>query len=62
MHCSACTGAFHPATGHQWSERTRLCLSCAREFIVWLKQRQHRRARGGFKLYDYTETSRKKRA
>lgn len=61
MYCSSCTGVFHPATGHQWTEKTRICLSCAYNFIRWLKGIQHRKS-GGAMLYEHTETSRNKEA
>jgi hypothetical protein len=38
--CSSCNGAFHPATGHQWSSTMRLCWNCTLELIKWLKQRE----------------------
>lgn len=59
MRCTACTGVFHPTTGHQWSERTRLCLSCARDFLRWVKGHTNSRW-GKVKFYEYTETSRNK--
>jgi hypothetical protein len=59
MRCSSCTGVFHPATGHQWSEKTRLCLGCARDFFYWMKNHQKRKW-GRHRPYDHTETSRNK--
>lgn len=56
MRCSACTGVFHPATGHQWSEKTRLCLSCAHSFMQWFKAHT-RRKWGGERFYDHAATS-----
>jgi hypothetical protein len=35
--CSACRGAYHPATGHAWSASLVLCLRCAKDFIHWIK-------------------------
>jgi hypothetical protein len=58
MHCSSCTGVFHPATGHQWSEKTRLCLRCARNWHEWLKGHTNRRW-GKIRFYEHTETSRR---
>jgi hypothetical protein len=59
MRCSACTGVFNEATGHQWTPETRLCLSCAKHFYEWLKR--HTRSKwGGLRFYEHTETSRDK--
>ncbi len=42
MKCSACKGAWHPATGHAHGPMCRLCLRCTQDYIAWIKG-QHRR-------------------
>lgn len=37
--CSACGGAFHPATGHAWTPTLVLCHRCALSWIAWLRKR-----------------------
>lgn len=59
MRCSACGGVYCEATGHRLGDRTQLCGPCARSFVDWLKR--HTRSKwGGFRFYEYTETSRNK--
>lgn len=38
--CSACGGAFHPATGHAWTANLVLCHSCTQDWMKWLRRRQ----------------------
>jgi len=38
--CSACGGAFHPATGHAWTANLVLCHRCALDWMKWLRRRQ----------------------
>ena len=59
MRCSACRGPYSEVTGHRLGDRTVLCGACAKDFLQWLKQHTRRRW-GGFRFYDYTETSRNK--
>ncbi len=56
VRCSACSGPFHPATGHHLSVITVLCGPCARDHLAWLKHHTQRRW-GGLKFYDYAATS-----
>jgi hypothetical protein len=56
MRCSACGAPYHPATGHIFSERTRLCGACARAWVAWLRQQLARRW-GGLRFYEYAATS-----
>jgi pullulanase/glycogen debranching enzyme len=39
MKCAACSGPYHPATGHVLSENFVLCGPCAISFKDWLKNR-----------------------
>lgn len=47
MNCSFCNGAFHPATGCQYTPTFGACFNCTTEFWRWLRQRMNSRPRGG---------------
>lgn len=53
MQCSACLGPFHPATGHEFSERTRLCGPCARDMMEWVRLRTSPRGKKSKQLDFY---------
>ena len=57
--CCACNNSYYEGTGHRHTATMVLCGPCALHFVKWVER--HTKAKwGGFRFYDYTETSRNK--
>jgi hypothetical protein len=52
LRCSACGGPYSEPTGHILGDRTRLCGTCAKDFLSWVKSHTSRRW-GKLRFYDY---------
>jgi hypothetical protein len=59
MHCFACGGPYHPATGHLFREfDVAYCGRCFRNFYKWMRAQFHRQF-GGIDFY--TEAAKRPR-
>lgn len=54
MHCAACKGPAHPASGCQYTAQTLVCGPCVREFWAWaVRHINGAGRRRGLAFYDH---------